>query len=199
MDNLCQRCKAVSCAGRIGYDIHILCICVVVNAHNEHRCICGRCGNDNLFRAAFKMRGCFIHRCKQACGFQNIFRAGFLPGNVLGVHHVVYRYCMPIDYQLAILVFHFTAETAVRGIVFQHIHHIIYVNERIIYRNNLYIAPLQRRSEKQPSNTAKTIDTYFKHEKFLLIVLILCGTLSILAFQKCPIGYSIPQKKISTT
>ena len=171
VDNLCQRCQAVCCAGCVGNDCHIFCICFVVYTHNEHRSVCGRSGNDNFFRATVEVSRCFIHCCEQTCGFQYVFSTSFFPRDVFGIHAVENCYFMTFNNQFAVFCFHFAVETTVCGIVFQHVHHVIQIDERIIYCNNLYIASFDRSTKYQTTNTTKSVNTNFYHIQFLLFFL----------------------------
>ena len=147
----------------------------MVYPHNEHRCISGGCGNNNLLCAAFKMLCRLFHCGKQPCGFQNVLNTCILPGNFLRIHYVENRYLMSVYNQLAVLILQLAVETTMCRVIFQHINHVIYINKGIVYRNDIfYIAAFQSRTEKQATDSAKTIDTNLSHKKFLLTNMISC-------------------------
>ena len=75
---------------------------------------------------------------------------------------------MTICDQFAVFFFQLTLETTMGRVVFQHIDHVIHINERVIDCNDIHIAPFQCCTEKQTTDSTKTINTNFSHKKFLL-------------------------------
>ena len=87
MDDLRQRREAVCGAGGVGDDLHIGRILVLIDAHDEHRRIGGRSGDDDLLGAARKVRAGLVDRGEHTGGLDDVFRADSFHGISLGFMH----------------------------------------------------------------------------------------------------------------
>ena len=73
VDDLSQRRQAVGGAACIGHDVHISGVLVLIDAHDEHRRIGGRSGDNDLLGAGLEMGGSLLGRGENAGGLDDIF------------------------------------------------------------------------------------------------------------------------------
>ena len=161
VNDLGKRRKAVGCAACVGDNVHVLRVRVLVHAHHKHRRIGGRCGNDDLLRAALKVLGGLFGGGVNAGGFHDVFRAARVPRDIARVHDRIDRNFFSIHNKLAVPRFHFAAERAVHGIVLGHIDHIVQVDKRIVNAHNVDFRVVCRRAQHQAANPAEAVDANF--------------------------------------
>ena len=137
VNNLGERSQAVCCTGSIGNDIHIAGVFVIVNAHDKHRSVFGRSGDNNFFRTAFKVGSRFIHRGEYAGGLYNILGAAVFPRNFFRIHTRVNFNGLAVNGKFTVFHFNRTFKFTVHGVILGHINHVIHINERIVDSNNL--------------------------------------------------------------
>ena len=115
------------------------------------------------------MSGSLLHGGEHAGGLNNIVSAGLAPRNLRGVHAVVNSYSLAVDDELAVLGFNGAVEMTVNGIILEHVDHVVKIDERIVYRNNLNRGIGSGNTEYQSADTAKAINTDFNHLDYLPI------------------------------
>src|SRR5690606_39073965 len=80
---------------------------------------------------------------------------------------------LAIHDEVAILGFNSAVEFSVCGIIFQHIRHVVWRN-KIVNTYNLDVFAGEGGSECKAADTAKSINTYFRHDAKMFKSLIIC-------------------------
>lgn len=83
-----------------------------------------------------------------------------------GVSLLVNCNFLSIDDQQTILGFYFAFEATVGWVKFEEVYHVIKADEWIVYRHNLG-STFQRGTEYQTTDTAKSVDSNFRHDEIL--------------------------------
>jgi len=162
VDNLGKGSKAVGGTGSVADNLEVLLVLVVVDTNNKHGSI-SRWGRDhNLLGTALKMSRGLVNCGEDTSRLNNVVSTNTSPWNAGWVFLVEDGNSMSIDNQFAVFVGDLTVELAVCAVIFEHVNHVVYVNERIIdgYHRGTF---QQGASEDQPANTSKSIDTEFRH------------------------------------
>ena len=159
-----QGCQTVCCTGCVGNDIHILCICFVVNTHYEcrHNFIFGRCCQDNFLCTANFVQTSFFHCSECTCGFNDIFCTAFCPVDQGSVAFAEYTDFLTIYDDAVFADFNVACETTENGVIFQLIYHIVqFCISQVNTTKFKLIFTLHQNSENNSTNTTKTIDANF--------------------------------------
>ncbi|MPN57711.1 hypothetical protein SDC9_205405 [bioreactor metagenome] len=126
---------------------------------------------------------------KQAGGFHHIIGSAFAPLNHGGIFLGIYRDLAAVHNQFAVDGFHRALKLAMNRIVLNHVHHIIQIDKRVVYADNLKCLRAGNRStENETADTAKTINTNFdSHIRYLHFFIL---TLFYLLFANLSISLS---------
>ena len=174
-----QRSQAVRGTGSVGDNLHVLVVGVVVYTHNEHRRIGAGRRDNNFLCAAVEVSRSLFGGGEHAGGLYDVLSAAGFPIDVFGIHAVEYDDLFAVYNQLAVLGGYFAVELAVYRVIFEHVHHVIRIDERIVYAYDFDFRFGHRRTEYHTTNTAKPIDTNFHcHNECLL------GDFRFLGFEK---------------
>ena len=164
-----ERSQAVGGAGSVGNDV-VFCriIFVFVNTHNDGNifAFC-RSGDDNLFNSVMQVSSSLFAFSETTGGFYNDFSTSFAPRNLCRIHAGEYFDFVTINNNEVAFDADFMIENAMDRIIFQQVSQSLDV-AKIVYCNNLNLRIVECNTENLAANAAKTINTYFCHNNFLL-------------------------------
>ena len=170
VDNLGQRSQAVGGAGSVGHNRHILGVLIQVNAAHKGGGFLILSGgrNNNFLCTSGNMRGSFFSGAEHAGGLYDILGAAGRPRNLRRILLFVHFDGMAVNDKLTVFRLSATVELAVHGVIFEHINHVVGVDERIVDTYNFKNVRLSHSgAENQATDTAKAIDANFNCHKFL--------------------------------
>lgn len=121
VDNFGQWGKAVGCARGVGKDLDIGLVFLVVDTHNKHGSIGGWGGDDDLLGTALQVSAGLLLGCEHTGGFDDVFGTGLRPGDAGRVPGLVEFDVLSVDVQTAVGVLDLTVESAVGGVVLEHV------------------------------------------------------------------------------
>ncbi len=121
VDDLGERGEAVGSAGRVGDDGDVGFVLLVVHAHDEHRCVGGWGGDDDLLRAALQVCGGLLGGGEDTGGLDDVLGAGLGPGDVGWVLLHVEAHRLAGDLEVLALDLDLALEVAVLRVVLQHV------------------------------------------------------------------------------
>merc|ERR1719462_336519 len=165
IDDLDQRSQAVGGAGSVADNGHGWVELVVVDSHDEHGGI-GAGGRDhNLLGTTLEVKGGLLDGGEHTSGLNNIVGSSRLPWDVGGVPLVEDLDLHVADAQLAALVPHITVlPHAVGGIILEHVHHVVNINEWVIDGHNVDLATaIEGGTGHQATDTSKSVDSNLNH------------------------------------
>ena len=164
-----ERSQAVGGAGSVGNDV-VFCriIFFFVNTHNDGDvfAFC-RSGDDYLFNSVMQMSCSLGSFGEAAGGFYNNFSTCFAPRNLCRIQASKYFDFAIVNNNVVTFDANFMIESAVDRVIFQQVSQSGDV-ARIVDSNNLYFRIVECYTENLAADTAKTINTYFCHNNFLL-------------------------------
>ena len=164
-----ERSQAVGGAGSVGNNV-VFCriIFVFVNTHNDGNifAFC-RSGDNNLFNSVMQMSSSLCSFGETAGGFYNNFSAGFAPRNLCRIQASEYFDFAVVNNNVVAFNADFMIEGAMDRVIFQQVSQSGDV-ARIVDSNNLHFRIVECYTENLAADTAKTINTYFCHNNFLL-------------------------------
>ena len=162
IDNFGQRSQAVGGAGGVGDKVHGGIVGLVVYAHDKHRgIILGGGGHNDLFGAGIQMGLSLFLGQVDAGGLYDILCADGSPGNIFCVHFIKHLDLVAIDDDRVLLDLNGALETAVHGIVFQHVGHVVGRNKGVVDTDELHTFAINAGAQHQAADTAEPIDTNF--------------------------------------
>jgi len=165
VDNLGQRSQAVGGAGSVADNGHGWVELVVVDSHDEHGGI-GTGGRDhNLLGTTLEVSGALLDGCEHTSRLNNIVGSSLLPWDVSGVPLVEDLDLHVADAQLAALVPHITVlPHSVGGIILEHVHHVVNINEWVIDGHNVDLATaIEGGAGHQATDASKSVDSDLNH------------------------------------
>ena len=161
VQHLRDRRKAVGRAGRIGHELHIRGIGLVVHAHDEHRgVVLGRGGHDDVLGAGLDVARRLLLREEQARGLDDVLGADFVPAQVRGVLFRGHADGLAVHDQAVLGVIHRAFKPAVDGVILEHVRHVIRRNQ-VVDADDLDVRVVHRRAEDETADAAKAIDANF--------------------------------------
>ena len=127
VDNFCQRSQAVGGAGCVGNDV-LAFVFVKVSAFNKHRSVVfGRASQYDFFRASGDVfTSGFVGQEDTGC-FSNNVNTHFVPLQVSRVTLSGNTDFFTVNDQMTVFHFNGTVETAVSGVILQHVSHVVSV------------------------------------------------------------------------
>merc|ERR1711931_498057 len=154
VDDLGQRSQAVGGAGSVADNGHGWVVLVVVDSHDEHGGIGAGGGDQHPLGTTLEVEPCF------------------LPWDVSGVPLVEHLNLHVANAQVAILIPHFTVlPLSVGGIILEHVHHVVYINEWVIDGHNVDLATsIEGGAGHQAPDTSKSVDSDLNHFGLFLTV-----------------------------
>ena len=169
VQNFGNRCQAVCGAGCVRNKLCTFNIRIGVDAANEHRCIVfGRRGHDDVFCAGIDVTLRFFFSQEQTGRFDDIVSLNFVPLQISRIFLSRDADGFAVDHQFAVFDFNRAVEAAMHGVIFEHISHIIDINQ-IINADDFNIVSGLGGTENQTSDTAKTVNTYANYHISFLI------------------------------
>ena len=85
MHDLGERGQAVGCTGGVGDNFDVGLVLLLVDAHDEHGCVCGGCRDNNLLGATLQMGLGLLSGGEHTGRFDDIVCAGVFPWDIGGV------------------------------------------------------------------------------------------------------------------
>ena len=165
MQDLGDGGEAVGGAARVGDELHIAGIVLMVHAHDEHRgVVLARRGHDDLLCAGGDVAGSLFLRQEQAGGLDDILRAELAPLQVRGVSLAEHGNDLTVDDQRVLAAFDVSLAAAVHRIVLEHIGKII-GRAQIVDADHVDLGMLEAGTEHHTADTAKAVDTDFNRHK----------------------------------
>ena len=127
VDNFCQRSQAVGGAGSVGNDV-LAFVFVKVSTFNKHRSVVfGRASQNDFFRASGDvLTSGFVGQEDTGC-FSNNVNTHFVPLQVSRVTLSGNTDFFTVNDQMTVFHFNGTVETAVSGVILQHVSHVVSV------------------------------------------------------------------------
>ena len=143
-------------------------IFVLVNAHNDGDILAfSRSGDDNLFSASFQMSLSLCSFGKATSGFNYDISTNLAPRNLSRVRRSKYGNLFAINNDAVVFARNFMVIGAMYGVIFQQMSQSSAIAQ-IINTNNLNLRVNESYTENLAANAAKTINTNFCHNNFLL-------------------------------
>lgn len=136
MDDLDQRGEAVGGARRVGNDIEIGGVLLLVDTAHKHGGILRRGRDNNLLGAAGEVEVSLLLEGEDAGGLDDVLRAGGGPRDLGGVAAGEDGDGVAVDNELAVLRRNFAFVAAVRGVVLEHVSHIGQVDKGVVDGND---------------------------------------------------------------
>ena len=169
VDNLGERSEAVRGAGGVGDDLHVALVGLFVDAHDEHRGIRGRSGDDDLLGAGLEVGFGLFHLGEETGGLDDEIGVKLAPGQLGRVLLAENGNVLAVDDDGLLGVGDRAVKHAVHRVVLEHICHIIR-GEHIVDADELDIFVLETCAEYETSDSAETVDanSNLAHVKFLL-------------------------------
>ena len=165
MQDLGNGGEAVGGAARVGDELHIAGIVLMVHAHDEHRgVVLARRGHDDLLCAGGDVTGSLFLRQEQAGGLDDILRAELAPLQVRGVSLAEHGNDLTVDDQRVLAAFDVSLAAAVHRIVLEHIGKVI-GRAQIVDADHVDLGMLEAGTEHHTADTAKAVDTDFNRHK----------------------------------
>ena len=121
VDDLGEWCETVGGARGVGDDLDLGLVLLVVHAHDEHRCIGGWGGDDDLLRAALQVCLGLVGGGEDAGGFDDVLGAGLAPWDVGWVLLHVEADLLAVHDEVLAVDFDVALEDAVLGVVSEHV------------------------------------------------------------------------------
>ena len=121
IDNLCERGKAVGCAGGIGDDFVVASVALVVDAQNVHWGISGGSRDDDLLCAALQVSLGLINGGEDTGRLDDVVGARVFPWDVGGILLGVEFYFDVIDHEVCTVDLDGPLELTVLRIILEHI------------------------------------------------------------------------------
>ena len=171
LQNLGNGGQAVGGAGSVGYNVHVGGVFVLVNAHNKHGSVSRRSGDNNLLGTGLQVSGSLFDGGEHTGGFHDIIGADSTPGDFSGVFAGKEFDLFAVNNDAVIGVADFTVKLAVHGVIAQHVRHVVRAHEGVVDAHKLNFAVGKASAENQTADAAETIDAYFNHLQFLLILI----------------------------
>ena len=127
VDNFSQRSQAVSGAGSVRNDV-LTFVFVKVSAFNKHRSVIfGRTSQNHFFRASSDVLTSGFICQEQASSFSYYVNTNFVPFQVSRITFSGNTDFFTVYDQMTVFHFNGTVETAVSGVIFQHVSHVVSV------------------------------------------------------------------------
>ena len=161
--------QAVGGAGSVGNDVVFFgIIFILVYTHNDGNILtlC-RSGDDNLFSASFQMSLSLSSFGKAAGGFNYDISANLAPRNLSRIRRSKYGNLFAINNDVIAFTGNFMVIGTMYRVIFQQMSQSSAIAQ-IVNTNNLYLRVNESYTENLAANAAKTINTNFCHNNFLL-------------------------------
>jgi len=164
MDDLGKRSKAVGGARGVGDDLVLLGELGVVDTIDEHGCILGRSSDEDLLCTSVEVRLALLEGGEDTRGLDDPFNTTLTPlavGRVLlSKAEDLVVLAIVVNDKLVVLALDSAGETAVHGIILEHVCHGISLQEGIVESNELDgHATLDEDTSDETADTTETIDS----------------------------------------
>ena len=163
MQDLGDGGQAVGGAGCVGDESHAGVVRLVVDAHDEHGgAVLGGGGHDDVLGAGVDVALGRLLGEEQAGGLYHILSAHLAPGQVGGDLLAENGDFAAVDDDGIVGVVHGALETAMHGVVFEHIGHVV-GGEQVVDAHDFYVVMLQAGAENEAANAAESVDADLDH------------------------------------
>lgn len=129
VQDLDQRSQTVGGARSVGDNVHVGLVRVQVDTTDEHGCVGGRSGDDDLLGTTLQVSGSLVDGGEDTGGFDNVVGTSLSPLDGGGVSFTEDSDGLAVDDKLAVLGGDGTLESTVGRVVLEHVDHVVEVNE----------------------------------------------------------------------
>merc|ERR1719464_1813032 len=162
VDHLGQGGQTVGSTGGVGYDLHVLVVGLLVDAHHKHGGISGGGRDDDLLRPALVVGPGLLEGGEHPGALHHVHGPHAAPGDGGGVTLGEDGDGATINHQLAIGGGDLALVLTMSRVILEHIDHVVQVNEGIVDGDN--IGPLLKSGpEDQATDAAKSVDSDGSH------------------------------------
>jgi len=116
-----------------------------------------------VLSATFQVSGSLVDGGEDAGRFDDVFGSSRSPLNLGGVSVVEDGDGLSVDNEFAVLSRDFSLEDAVGGVVFEHVDHVVEIDEGIVNGNDVDVISGDGGSADESTNSAKSVDTNIDH------------------------------------
>jgi len=159
VDDLGKRGKAVGSARGVGNNGFRGVVLVVVDAHDVHGGVGGRSGADNLLGAALEVKGGLLGGEERTGGLNDVVGTRVTPLDVSRVHFTGEGYLLAVNDEARVVMGDFAVESAVYGVVLEHVFGIVGGDEGVVHRNNVDVGVLLGSTEHEATDAAEAVDS----------------------------------------
>ena len=176
VDNLSDRSQAVGGARCVRNDV-LTCVGVGVYTANEHRGVVFRRSRHNyIFSTCVDVSLSFLFGQEKTCRLNYILSLNLVPFEVCGVALCGHADSVAVYYEFAVNNLNGAVEFAVYAIVFEHVSHVLNIDEVVDTNNLKFVCLVASSTEYQTTDTTKAVDTNLNlcHNSLLIKVLLYC-------------------------